>query len=201
MANFRSEKTFSEQGTFALSLNVDELDLYELLTKALDVEDTPYQGKMNLDLKMTGSLKEDETASRASTLSGGGRLEIKEGTLFKIPLLLGLSRILSAVVNGFGYASQSNLTSDFTIQDGYIRSDKLFLQGNVLSIAGPGSYEFDGRKISADLKIQLFKEGIISDALKLILWPIRKLIEVQLTGTIDDPSWQPKNLPKEIFGK
>jgi hypothetical protein len=104
-------------------------------------------------------------------------------------------------VNGFGYASQSDFTSDFTIKDGVIPSDKLFLKGNILSIAGPGSYQFDGRKIGADLKIQLFKEGILSDALKVILWPIRKLIEVQLTGTLDDPDWQPKNLPKEIFGK
>ena len=76
----------------------------------------------------------------------------------------------------------------------------LFLSGRVLSIAGGGFYRFDG-KIGANLKVQLLSDGILSDALKLVLWPIRKLIEVQLTGTLDHPDWQPRNLPKELFGK
>lgn len=200
-ATFNAEETFMDKAHFDLSLFVKQMDLFQLITKATDVEDTAYTGKLNLELAVKGNLKNTDEIPRAKSFTGSGRLEIKDGTLFKIPLLLGLSRILSKVINGFGYASQNDFSADFKINDGVVKSDKLFLQGNLLSIAGPGSYRFADQKISADLKIQLFKEGILSDALKIILWPIRKLIEVQLTGTIDNPDWQPKNLPREIFGK
>ncbi|MGA0368875.1 MAG: AsmA-like C-terminal region-containing protein, partial [Kiritimatiellia bacterium] len=200
-ADFQSEETFSEQGHFVLDLELKNMDLYKVITKATDLEDTPYRGNLSLDLDLTGKLRDTPQFPRSQSYQGGGRVEIREGSLFRIPLLLGLSQLLSKLVNGFGYASQSDFTADFEIGDGRISSKELFLQGNILSIAGPGSYRFEDRKISADLKIHLLKEGVLSDALKLILWPIRKLIEIQLTGTLDQPSWQPKNLPKEIFGK
>ncbi len=200
-ANLRVDAPFSEQGRFALAMHLKEMDLYKVITKATDLEDTPYKGRLSLQLNLMGVLKDTDARSRLDALTGVGSMEIKEGSLFKIPLLLGLSQILSKIVSGFGYASQSDFSADFEIGNGKITSKELFLQGNVLSIAGPGSYSFSDRKISADLKIHLLKDGILSDALKLILWPIRKLIEVQLTGTLDHPDWQPKNLPKEIFGK
>jgi len=200
-ANFRSEKTFSDDGRFALAMKLKNMDLYKVITKATDLEDTPYRGNLSLDLNLAGKIRDTPQAPRSDSYVGEGHVEIRDGSLFRIPLLFGLSQLLNKLVKGFGYASQSDFTADFKIGDGKISSKELFLQGNVLSIAGPGSYTFDGRKISADLKIHLFKDGIISDALKLILWPIRKLIEVQLTGTLDHPDWQPKNLPKELFGK
>jgi hypothetical protein len=70
-----------------------------------------------------------------------------------------------------------------------------------MSIAGTGGYNFTSRKIDGNVKVQLLKDGFMSDALKVLLWPIRKLIEVSLTGTLDNPDWRPRNLPKELFGK
>jgi hypothetical protein len=200
-ADFRSVQPFTEDGTFNLTLTLDNMDLYKVITKATDLEDTPYKGLLSLDLVLAGKIKNTESAPRSDSYTGKGRLEINEGALFRVPLLLGLSELLSKIVKGFGYASQSDFSADFVIGDGKISSEELFLQGNILSIAGPGSYRFSGHKISANLKIHLLKEGILSDALKVILWPIRKLIEVQLTGTLENPDWQPRNLPKEIFGK
>lgn len=200
-ASFSSTDTFRDHARFDLEVELADMDLQKVITKATDLEETPYSGELSLDLTISGLLKNTGEMARADSFRGKGRVEIKEGSLFRIPLLLGLSQILSKIVKGFGYASQSDFTADFEIDKGRIRSNELFLQGNVLSIAGPGSYRFADRNISADLKIHLLKEGVLSDALKLILWPIRKLVEVQLTGTLDDPDWQPKNLPKEIFGK
>lgn len=200
-AAFQGLQPFTDAGRFELSLALENMDLHKVITKATDLPDTPYRGRLSLDLALSGLLKDREGAPRSDSYQGQGRIEIREGALFRIPLLLGLSELLSKIVSGFGYASQSDFSADFVIGDGKISSEELFLQGNVLSIAGPGSYRFAGRKISANLKIHLLKEGILSDALKVILWPIRKLIEVQLTGTLENPDWQPKNLPKEIFGK
>jgi len=198
--SFGAKELFSEEGRFALDLKVEDLDLFKVITAATDKENTPYTGDLKLDLKVEGPLRDGEERPRTAGLEGEGSVAIREGELFRIPLLLGLSRILSKVVKGFGYAAQSDFTADFTIGDGKIESDNLFLKGRLLSIAGEGSYRFDG-KIGANVKVQLLSDGLVSDALKVLLWPIRKLIEIQLTGTVDNPNWQPRNLPKELFGK
>lgn len=121
-------------------------------------------------------------------------MAIREGELFRIPLLLGLSRILSRVVRGFGYASQTDFSADFTVADGRIRSDNLFLQGRVMSIEGDGWLDFDNN-LRANMKVQLLSEGFFSEAFKILLWPLRKLIEVRLTGTLEDPQWELRNIP------
>lgn len=199
-AGFSSEETFSPRGLFQLDLEVESVDLFEVITAATDSETTPYTGNLDLELDVKGNLRDREGAPRMASLTGGGSVAIRGGELFRVPLLLGLSRILSRVVKGFGYASQGDFSADFDIGEGVVSSDNLFLEGRLLSIAGAGFYRFDG-KIGANLKIQLLSDGLLSDALKLVLWPIRKLIEVQLTGTLDQPNWQPRNLPKELFGK
>jgi hypothetical protein len=199
-ASFRAEDLFSGPGSFQLETDIQNADLFRIITAATDTTDTPYTGSLTLLLKLAGALRGDDIAPASTTYRGEGSIRIREGTLFRIPLLLGLSRILSKVVSGFGYASQTDFSADFRLADGEIRSDNLFLHGRILSVGGEGRYRYDG-KINANLRIQLLNEGLISDALRLILWPIRKLIEVQLTGTLDEPDWQPRNLPKELFGK
>lgn len=191
----------SEEAAFDLDLRMGQVDLFEVITKATDTEDTPYSGQLGLRLELQGALKDRETVSRFDTLEGNGGITIEEGTLFRIPLLLGLSEILNKVVRGFGYASQGDFSADFEIGEGYISSKSLFLKGNLLSIGGDGWYRFHDQRIGASLKVQLLSEGILSDALKVVLWPIRKLIEVQLRGTLEQPEWQPRNLPRELFGK
>ncbi|MEX2608076.1 MAG: AsmA-like C-terminal region-containing protein [Kiritimatiellia bacterium] len=200
-AVFTATDMFSDEAAFDLNLRVDQVDLFEVITKATDTEDTPYSGHLELRLELAGAMKDRETVSRFDTLTGNGRVTIEGGTLFRIPLLLGLSQILNNVVRGFGYASQGDFSADFEVGEGFVSSKSLFLKGNLLSIGGDGWYRFEDQRIAASLKVQLFSEGILSEALKVVLWPIRKLIEVQLKGTLDQPEWQPRNLPRELFGK
>nr|MDA3872402.1 hypothetical protein [Kiritimatiellia bacterium] len=191
----------TEEASFDLDLSMGQVDLFEVITKATDTEDTPYSGQLGLRLELEGALKDRETVPLFDTLQGNGRITLEGGTLFRIPLVLGLSEILNKVVRGFGYASQGDFSADFVVGEGHVSSESLFLKGGLLSIGGDGWYRFQDQRIAASLKVQLFNEGLLSDALKVVLWPIRKLIEVQLKGTLDQPEWQPKNLPRELFGK
>ncbi len=196
----RFDGLFGDTPTFSTHLDVRDTDLFQVITAATDTDDTPYTGRMDLRLHLEGGVPPRDDEIDFDSWNGEGSLHIQEGTLFRIPLLLGLSRILSRVVPGFGYASQTDFHADFRIDNGIAHSENLFLSGRLLSIAGEGRYALDGR-IRANLRVQLLNQGVLSDALRLLLWPIRKLIEIQLTGTLDHPDWQPRNLPKELFGK
>ena len=194
------EDLFEKHAAFDAALEVKNADLFKVITAATDTTDTPYKGKLTLDLELDGNLRSTPDIPVLNSLNGKGEIAIREGTLFRIPLLLGLSRILNKVVGGFGYAAQTDFTADFTITDGVIASKNLFLEGNLLSIAGDGTYQLGGN-LRANLKVQLLNRGLLSEALKVLTWPIRKLIEIRLRGTLDQPEWEPRNLPRELFGK
>lgn len=200
-AELRMRDVFVEEGRFETDVSIEEVDLFQLVTRATDSRDTPYTGILRLELVMKGALYDTLETRRATTFAGEGTVQIREGELFRIPLLLGLSSILNKVTKGFGYASQGDLDADFVIQEGQLSTKNLLVGGSVMSIAGTGGYNFDSQEISGNVKVQLLKDGVMSDALKVLLWPIRKLIEVSLTGTLDNLDWRPRNLPKELFGK
>jgi hypothetical protein len=189
-----ADPLFDPEGTFVLELEGQNLDLSEMIIAATDAEDTPYTGTLAFVLRLVGALEDTPEMSRFQTYQGTGRVEIREGELFRIPLLLGLSRILSRMFRGFGYASQTDFTANLEIGDGRIRSDDLFLSGRILSIEGEGWVDFD-QQVRANLRVQAFRRGALAEAVNLFLWPIRKLIEVRLTGTLDQPDWQLRNIP------
>ncbi len=194
------EDFLKPDGRFFLDLVLENVDLFKVITGATDTEDTPYSGSLTQKVTLSGLILNSEEAPRNASLNGEGSVEIRDGTLFRIPLLLGLSSILSKVMKGFGYAAQTDFSADFNIRDGVIRSENLFLKGNLVSIVGDGRYKI-GDTFSVTIRVQLLNGGVLSDALNVLLWPIRKLIEIKLTGTLDNPQWEPKNLPKELFGK
>ena len=41
----------------------------------------------------------------------------------------------------------------------------------------------------------------VAELIQGLTWPVSKLLEVKVMGTMDDPDWRPENLPKELFLK
>lgn len=189
-----AENLFTPEAAFGLQLQGRNLDLSEMIIAATDTEETPYTGTLGFDLLLNGAVGDQPDRPAAQTYSGTGRVEIREGELFRVPLLLGLSRILSRVFRGFGYASQTDFTAGFEIDEGRARSEDLFLSGRMLSVEGEGWVAFD-RQVQANIRVQAFRSGVTAEVVNFILWPLRKLIEVRLTGTLDQPDWQLRNLP------
>lgn len=189
-----AENVFTPEAGFSLRLDGRNLDLSEMIIAATDTEDTPYTGTLGFELSLHGAIGDQPDLPATQTYGGAGRVEIREGELFRVPLLLGLSRILSRVFRGFGYASQTDFTASFGVEAGRARSEDLFLSGRMLSIEGEGWVDFD-RQVQANIRVQAFRSGLAAEVVNFVLWPLRKLIEVRLTGTLDQPDWQLRNLP------
>lgn len=190
----RVENLFTPDAFFTLRLKGQGLDLSEMIIAATDTEATPYTGRLEFEADVTGALEDRPEQLKFDSYSGKGRVEIQEGELFRIPLLLGLSRILGRVFRGFGYASQTDFSASFDIHEGRVYSKDLFLSGRMISIEGDGWLDFD-KQVRANLRVQAFRSGTLVEAINLFLWPLRKLIEVRLSGTLDQPDWQLRNLP------
>ncbi|MFO1491196.1 MAG: AsmA-like C-terminal region-containing protein [Kiritimatiellia bacterium] len=156
----------------------------------------PVAGLLTGNLMLEGPLGEHA----AVEMKGGGRLELRKGALFQIKLFGGLSQYLSKLFPGFGYSSQTDLTATVDISGGAVSSPDVRLFGNVVSIFMRGKMTFD-RQLSFDVEVKPLSEGFFSKALQIISWPVSKLFEFRLKGTLDNPQWRPNNLPKELFLK
>lgn len=135
---------------------------------------------------------------RGPATAGHGALRIDHGALFRLPLLGGLSKVLSMIYPGLGFASQTDLHCTFVIEDGAVRTEDARMEGDVLSMRAEGRYEFTG-KVRFNVEVQLLRRGPVAAVLRFVTMPVTKLLEVQLSGTVDDPKWRPVNLPKELF--
>lgn len=188
------ENLFRPDAFFALSLKGEGMDLSQMIVAATDTEQTPYTGRLGFEVDLTGALADTPEQPRAGTFAGMGSVAVRDGELFRIPLLLGLSRILNRMFREIGYAAQTDFTASFEVKEGRVRSEDLFLSGRMLSIAGEGWVDFD-KQVRANMRVQAFRRGTLAEAVNLVLWPLRKLIEVRLTGTLDQPEWELRNLP------
>lgn len=166
-----------------------------LLAKEASVTvDPPPTGYVFLDIQLTGLVSE----AIGPTTRGSGSIAVKNGALFRLPILGGLSELLSKLVPGLGFVSQTDMSCTFTIADGLISSDDLILAGDLLSLKAYGDIELDGR-LNLRAQVKLLRRGPIASILRILTFPVTKLFEFQLTGTLDDPKWRPVNLPKELF--
>lgn len=133
-------------------------------------------------------------------VEGGGELYVSRAQLMQIPLLGPLSRLLNAVVPGLGMMEQTAFEMTFTIRDGRVHTQNARLLGDTLSLAARGSCAFTG-DLDFTVQAQLLRRGLVANVVRTVTLPVTKLLEFDLTGRMDDPRWEPRNLPRELFLK
>src|SRR5690606_31624689 len=110
-----------------------------------------------------------------------------------IPLFGPLSEIISAVIPGAGHDSARLATADFTVANNRISTKNLDIEGEGYGKFGEGSVGVP--KGELDVSIRINAKGIPG----IVLFPVSKLFEYVSTGTMSDPQWRPKIVPKEFF--
>lgn len=180
----------------ALRMSVNDAELGRFDIPGRNLKRLKLTGLVKSELHLSGPIG---TGPFQDTMLGGGTVKIREGELFRIPLLGGLSDILSKIIPGFGFSTQSDFDAKFAIADKQAKLTDLKLLGDVLSAKGDVTYHFD-KRLDGKVKIELFKKGLLTEIVRLITSPISFFLDVRLKGTIDKPEWYLNKIPKELRG-
>lgn len=196
---FAGDATFTDidSGTnigYRIAGTLQGADLSRLVQDMRKVGGDPYKGELSVNAVVSGILG----SGKCSTVTGSGHISTRRGHLFQMPLFGGLSQLLSRIYPGLGFASQTDFTADFTIADCRVHTRNAFLEGSVLSVSGQGDYYFN-EQLNVDVQVQLLRAGIVASVLRAVTFPVTKLLEFNLSGTLKEPNWWPVNLPKELF--
>jgi hypothetical protein len=138
-------------------------------------------------------------AGTGPTVTGAGRVDVREGLLFQTKLFSGLSAILSKIIPDFTLFAQTDAGGEFQIRNGRVHSRNVQLQGTVFSAKGAGHYSFAG-DLDFRVEVQLLRSGPVAALVRLATLPVTRLLVLRLTGTFEEPRWRPVNLnPAELF--
>lgn len=151
-------------------------------------------GRVNAELELSGQIGEGQ----GGTAAGRGTIRVREGRLLQIPLLGPISRLVNVLIPGAGMAEQTEFIADVTIRDGRVHTRGAFLRGRTISLEISGSAGFGG-DLKMKVHLRLLRGGIAASVLRMLTFPVTKLFEFNLTGTMDRPEWEPRNLPKELL--
>ncbi len=136
------------------------------------------------------------------SLKGHGALRISDGRVFMMPVFGGLSEFMTKIIPGLDLVlKQSDLKTKFVIDKGYIITDKVAVEGDVLSLKAYGSYMLKG-DLDFDVQVKLLKEHTFGGkVVRFITYPISKLFEFSLKGSLTDPHWYPENFSLDLLEK
>lgn len=134
------------------------------------------------------------------SVTGTGHMAIANGDLMRVPVLGPLSRFLDAIVPGVGIMKQTEFETDFTLSESRVHTPNVKLLGSLLSMEARGDFAYDGQLRYA-VEAKLLRSGVIASAVRLITMPVTKLFEFDLSGRMNDPHWEPRNLPRSLFLK
>jgi hypothetical protein len=140
------------------------------------------------------------SSNALDTLTARGRMSVDDGRIFQLPVFGGLTGMLSKIIPGLDFViAQSDMSAEFTVQDRTVSSDKINIDGDVLSLAAKGSSTFDG-ELDYAIQVKLMSEhSVVAKLIRAITWPISKLMEFRLKGTREDPDWYPINFSAELL--
>lgn len=168
--------------TFGADVEIRKVDFAKLTKLYFDYDDSQgtFSGKYSFKAR-TG---------QEEKMKGNGSIKVENGHVLAIPVLGPLSDIISKVIPGAGYQTAREATADFTIADEKINTKNLAIEGAGFSLYGYGDIYF--MKDKMDLSMRLNARGIPG----IVLFPVSKLFEYVSTGSVSNPEWRPKIIPR-----
>jgi hypothetical protein len=119
------------------------------------------------------------------TMRGNGKVEVRNGDVFAIPIFGPLSGILNQIVPGSGYSIAHKATAEFKVENGIIHTEDFEAAGSLFSMLGHGDIHFLDDKLDFNLRLDMKGPGIV-------LMPMYKLFEYAGEGSLKKPDWHPK---------
>ena len=146
---------------------------------------------------LSGYLNFTAKGSSADSIKGTGRIIIRDGDIFAIPLLGPLSKIISTVlpVGRLIYSVAREATADIVVEKGAMRTDQFEAQTSTFKLVVSGIVDFMNDRV--DMTARMNFRG----APGLLLFPVSKLFEFEALGTRGDPGWRLKHLGIPFTGE
>jgi len=104
-----------------------------------------------------------------------------------------LSPALNALSPGLGSSRATDAAGKFTMTNGVIYSDNLEIHSTMMRLKYTGTVDLH-ENLSARATTQVLRDTPgLGEIIHVISWPVSKLFEYKVTGTLGEPKMEPAN--------
>ena len=153
---------------------------------------------------LEGALAGEITVTRANsddwrTWNGLGALKLRNGLLWNVPIFGLLSPVLNKVAPGLGNNRATEAAGNFTMTNGVIFTDSLKIHTALAQMDYVGTVDLD-ENVNARVTAQPMRNTpLLGSVVSTVLWPVSKIFECKVTGTLDRPKPVPVYFPKFLL--
>ena len=196
--------------TASFHVKLDGADLHQVMLDLQPGRTNKLEGLWSAELNVTHARLDDW-----KSWQGFGKSHLTNGLIWDIRIFGLFSPVLNAVVPGLGNSRAKEARLDFVITNSVIASENLEIHTGLARMKYEGTVDFDQR-VNGRMEAALLRNvpGLGWLASK-ILFPLSKLFEYRITGTLEEPRkratyilpsvltmpLQPIQSLKEIFGE
>jgi hypothetical protein len=177
---------------------------YELVLKGLQIQleqfgrhnlgaSSDIQGPAMIAAHLVGE------GSEVTDLKGVGRLDVPNGKLYRLPLLLDLLKAFGLRLPDKTAFEQARMA--FSIESSKLNIQDLDLLGNAISLRGQGSLNLDGSNVNLDFSADWARLSQLLPVSVTVLPQAfsDQLLKIKMRGNITDPKFE-KELVPGVFG-
>lgn len=171
--------------------NTDMRTLMQDISKATNRLEGTLSGELNIT---------HLNSSDWNSWQGDGRMHLKQGLIWDIPMFGIFSTVLNSIVPGVGNSRAEEGNATFVITNSIISTKDLDIRASAMRLYYTGTVDFDAN-VNARMEASLFRDAwVVGRVFSLALTPLTKLLEYKVTGTLGNPKSEPLYiLPKFIL--
>jgi len=175
---------------------VDAMDI-DAKKLSMDLSDM----KTNL-IEGTLSAHVEVTKGRSGTWrswNGNGYAELRDGLLWNAPIFGFLSPVLNTISPGLGNNRATDALAHFEMTNGVAHADPLVIHTKTMELDYTGTVDLSGA-VNAHVTARILKNmPVVGSLVSLVLMPVGKIFECQVTGQVYNPKVTPVYIPKYIL--
>jgi hypothetical protein len=191
-AFFQFQPKSSDQ--FSFHVRVQGADLRTILRDLQPGTTNKVEGTVKGELFITSANTDDW-----KSWQGYGSAQLTNGLLWEIPLFGVFSPVLNAFFPGLGNSRAKHATASFDITNSVIHTEDLEIRATAMRMNYNGTVDFEQRvegRMEAELLRDLPAFGFL---ISKVFWPVTKLFEYRITGSLKHPKTEQVYIVSKIF--
>lgn len=183
-----------EGADFQFVANAADVNLHWLATD-LSAPTNQLEGQLSAQVVLTHA-----NTTNWQTANGYVQANLRNGLLWEAPIFGILSAPLNTFWPGLGDSRATEASGTFNMTNGVLFSDNLEIRSTMTQLQYVGTVDLK-QKVNARVTAQLLHNTwVVGPLISTALWPVSKLFEYQITGTLAKPKSEPLYvLPKLLL--
>ena len=187
------EFTHTNGADYKFNLAARDIDLRYLI-KSLNGKTNRLEGLVDAQMTLTAG-----NTRNWDSLEGTGKVNLRDGLVWDVPIFGIFSPFLNALVHGAGNSRAREASATFLVTNGIIYSDDLEIRAPMIRMRYRGGVDFQQR-VEARVEVELLHDAwVIGPLVSLALTPISKILAWQVTGNLSHPVTEPVYIPNFLL--